>query len=349
MMGPVSAPPSGKWISTRNRSLALHCLIRCVAGIFRFPADSRNIRQANFLMRGSPSVAKSRSSSTRRAKSVAPKVTRQSGKKLKVALVGFGTVGRSVAKILCKDKNSPLLLTHIFNRNIERKKTAGLPAHIRWTANIEDIFSSDADVVVELIGGLEPAGDWVRRALRSGKSVATANKLLISESGSELLDLARKMGKRLEFGASVAGGIPAIVGIQEGLAGDRLHKIAGILNGTCNFILTKMESTGATFVAALKEAQSLGYAEADSSADIDGSDGGYLCRGAERGAVARIRRGRFQRGYRWKRRSCQARDSHPGWPAPACSQRADTVPLNCLHRSCRLHVRQRTQKRNPPN
>lgn len=235
-------------------------------------ADSSNIQLTNFKMRGSTSVAKSRSSGARRAKSASPKAARQTGKKLKIALIGFGTVGRSVAKILCKDKNSPLLLTHIYNRNIERKKIGGFPAHIRWTANVEEIFSSDADVVVELIGGLEPAGDWVRRALRAGKSVVTANKLLISESGSELLDLARKMGRRLEFGASVAGGIPAIVGIQEGLAGDRLHKIAGILNGTCNFILTKMESTGATFVAALKEAQSLGYAEADSSADVDGSD-----------------------------------------------------------------------------
>jgi homoserine dehydrogenase len=217
-------------------------------------------------------VAKPRSSSARRAKSVSPKIARPAARKLKIALVGFGTVGRSVAKILTHTKNSPLVLTHIFNRNIERKKTAGLPSHVKWTADIEDIFSSDADIVVEVIGGLEPAGDWVRRALRAGKSVVTANKLLISESGPELLDLARKMGKRLEFGASVAGGIPVIIGIQEGLAGDHLHKIAGILNGTCNFILTKMESTGATFNSALQEAQSLGFAEADSSADVDGFD-----------------------------------------------------------------------------
>jgi len=193
-------------------------------------------------------------------------------RKLKIGLVGFGTVGRSVAKILSRDVNGPLVLTHIFNRNIEKKKIAGLPEHIRWTSKIGDVLSSDVDVVVELIGGLQPAGDWVRKALRAGKSVVTANKLLISESGPELLDLARKMGKRLEFGASVAGGIPAIIGIQEGLAGDRLYKIAGILNGTCNFILTKMEATGTSFEAALKEAQSLGYAEADPSADVDGID-----------------------------------------------------------------------------
>jgi homoserine dehydrogenase len=194
------------------------------------------------------------------------------GRKLKVALVGFGTVGRSVAKILCGDAHAPFVLTHICNRNVHKKKTSDLPAHICWTSNFADILASDVDVVIELIGGLEPAGKWVREALRAGKSVVTANKLLVSESGPELADLARKMGKRLEFGASVAGGIPAIIGIQEGLAGDRLHKIAGIVNGTCNFILTKMEKDGASFDAALKEAQQLGYAEADPSADVDGLD-----------------------------------------------------------------------------
>jgi homoserine dehydrogenase len=193
-------------------------------------------------------------------------------KKLKIGLIGFGTVGRSVAKILCRDDSSPLLLTHIYNRNIERKKIGGLPPHIYWTSHVNEVLSSDVDVVLELIGGLEPAGEWVRKALRAGKSVVTANKLLISERGPELADLARKMGRRLEFGASVAGGIPAIIGIQEGLAGDGLYRIAGILNGTCNFILTKMEQSGATFGAALKEAQERGYAEADPSADVDGID-----------------------------------------------------------------------------
>lgn len=193
-------------------------------------------------------------------------------RKLRIGLAGFGTVGRSVAKILSQNPGGPLLLTHIFNRSIKTKKTSTLPSNIRWTENIGDVLSSDVDVVVELIGGLEPAGEWVRKALRAGKSVVTANKLLISEHGPELVDLARKMGKRLEFGASVAGGIPAIIGIQEGLAGDRLFKIAGILNGTCNFILTKMEKDGTSFDAALKEAQQLGYAEANPSADVDGMD-----------------------------------------------------------------------------
>jgi homoserine dehydrogenase len=216
-----------------------------------------------------------RSPSKGRARAIPPKKNvrgARSAEALKIGIIGFGTVGRSVAKILCQNTNGPLRLTHIFNRNIENKKTDSLPADIVWTESIHTLLRSDVDVVVELIGGLEPAGEWVRKALRAGKSVVTANKLLISESGSELMDLAQKMGRRLECGASVAGGIPAIIGIQEGLAGDRLYKIEGILNGTCNFILTKMESTGASFEAALKEAQQLGYAEADPSADVDGVD-----------------------------------------------------------------------------
>jgi homoserine dehydrogenase len=201
-----------------------------------------------------------------------PKKHTPEHKNWKVALIGFGTVGRSVAKILVEDSDGPFTLTHIFNRNIARKKTDGLPDNIKWTEKIEDILGSDADIIVEVIGGLDPAGDWIDRALRSGKSVVTANKQLICQRGAELMKTARDSGRRLEFGASVAGGIPAIIGIQEGLAGDRLFKIAGILNGTCNFILTKMDSTGATFEEALKEAQELGFAEADPTADVEGYD-----------------------------------------------------------------------------
>ncbi len=112
----------------------------------------------------------------------------------------------------------------------------------------------------------------VSKALRAGKSVVTANKLLIADRGPVLLRLARQTGRHLQFGASVAGGIPAIIAIQEGLAGDRLYRIAGILNGTCNYILTKMEATGAGFGAALKEAQELGFAEADPTSDVEGYD-----------------------------------------------------------------------------
>ena len=191
---------------------------------------------------------------------------------LKVALVGFGTVGRSVARILCADPAGPLRLVWICNRNVQSKKTAALPADIRWTDSFDKVIASDADVVVELIGGLEPAGTLIRRALSAGKSVVTANKLLIAESGPALIALAATSGQRIEFGASVAGGIPAIMGIEQGLAGDRLFQIQGILNGTCNYILTQMERHGASFATALAEAQKLGFAEADPSSDIDGID-----------------------------------------------------------------------------
>ena len=200
------------------------------------------------------------------------KKKRPSHKKLRIALAGFGTVGRSVAKLLCQEANDSFELTHIFNRNVSRKKVDWVPSTVRWTESIDEVLSSDADIFVELVGGITPAGEWIRRALRAGKSVVTANKILIAESGPELVELAREMGKRLEFGASVAGGIPAIIGIQEGLAGDRLYKIAGVLNGTCNYILTKMEATGASFETALKEAQELGFAEADPRDDVEGFD-----------------------------------------------------------------------------
>ena len=206
------------------------------------------------------------------ADQIAPKQRVSADKKLKIALAGFGTVGRSVAKMLSQNANSPFVLTHIFNRNIERKKVDWISPQVRWTERIEDVLGSDADIFVEVVGGLEPAGEWVSKALRAGKSVVTANKLLIADRGAELLRLARQTGRQLQFGASVAGGIPAIIAIQEGIAGDRLYRIAGILNGTCNYILTKMEATGAGFHSALQEAQELGFAEADPSSDVDGYD-----------------------------------------------------------------------------
>jgi homoserine dehydrogenase len=193
-------------------------------------------------------------------------------RKLKIAIAGFGTVGRSVVKLLTQEAKETFELTHIFNRNVSLKKVDWVPSSVRWTESINEVLSSDADIFVELAGGVKPAGDWIRKALRNGKSVVTANKLLIAESGPELQVLARQAGKRLEYGASVAGGIPAIIGIQEGLSGDRIYKIAGVLNGTCNFILTKMEATGASFESALKEAQELGFAEADPTNDVEGYD-----------------------------------------------------------------------------
>ena len=191
---------------------------------------------------------------------------------LSVALVGFGTVGRAVARILCNGAHRRLQLTHICNRGIARKKADWVPDGVTWTEDIDVVLGSDADIVVELIGGLEPATDWIRRALAAGKSVVTANKQVIAQGGAELAALARRHEVQLGFEAAVAGGIPIIHGLRQGLAGDRLFRVLAILNGTCNYILTRMEAGGVAFDAALREAQDLGYAEADPSADVDGQD-----------------------------------------------------------------------------
>ena len=122
------------------------------------------------------------------------------------------------------------------------------------------------------MGGLQPTEDWIRRALASGKSVVTANKQLIARCGPELISLARQMNQQIQFGASVAGGVPVISGLHEGLAGDELFKIRGILNGTCNYILSQIETNGIPFATALREAQKLGFAEADPTEDIEGLD-----------------------------------------------------------------------------
>jgi homoserine dehydrogenase len=182
-----------------------------------------------------------------------------------------------VAKILCERNNDRLRLTHICNRNVERKKQSSgnerwIPSDVIWTEDFQAILNSDADIVIELIGGLHPAEDIVRGALNAGKSVVTANKQLIARHGPDLLQLASANGSQLEFGASVAGGVPVLPALRTGLSGDRLHGIAGILNGTCNYILSRIETDRIPFSEALEEAQARGYAEADASEDLDGGD-----------------------------------------------------------------------------
>lgn len=199
-------------------------------------------------------------------------IERSASRKCKVALVGFGTVGQSVARILCSRFAHQFSLTQIFNRRIEQKKVEWVPDNVLWTDHFDDVLNSGADVLLELAGGLHPAGDWVSRSLAAGKSVVTANKQLIARRGPELMQLARDSGAHLLYGASVAGGIPVLQGLQDGLAGDRILRIRGILNGTCNYILTEMERSQATFSDALEQAQAMGFAEADASDDIDGFD-----------------------------------------------------------------------------
>jgi homoserine dehydrogenase len=190
----------------------------------------------------------------------------------RVALVGFGTVGRAVARILCESGDRKLQLTHICNRNVDRKKQPWVPADVVWTDDVRSVLNSDVQIVIELIGGLHPAEEIVGNALKAGKSVVTANKQLIARHGPDLLQLAASQGCRLEFGASVAGGVPVLPALRTGLCGDRLHGIAGILNGTCNYILSRIEGARIPFSEALEEAQARGYAEADASEDLDGGD-----------------------------------------------------------------------------
>jgi homoserine dehydrogenase len=195
-------------------------------------------------------------------------------KPLRIALLGFGTVGGSVTKILCErpELADRLQLTHIFNRSVARKRVAWVPASVTWTDDIDAVFGSKPDVVVEVVGGVDPAGDWVRRALQQGAAVVTANKMLLATQGPELLHLAATHHTQLRFEAAVAGGVPVVQGVREGLAGDRLTRVAGILNGTSNYVLSTMEKGDESMTAVLVEARRLGFAEADPSADIDGDD-----------------------------------------------------------------------------
>ncbi len=190
---------------------------------------------------------------------------------LRIALFGFGTVGSSVARILVESKPQGLELTHIFNRGVARKQVDWVPSSVVWSEDADAVLASDVDVVVELAGRARSGGRLGAQALEAGKSVVTANKKLIAYQGVELERLAAAKGGHLKYGAAVAGGIPVIPGLEQGLAGDRIERIEGILNGTCNFILSKMEE-GAEYATVLAEAQAKGYAEADPTEDVGGFD-----------------------------------------------------------------------------
>jgi homoserine dehydrogenase len=216
-----------------------------------------------------------KSKTTRPKTASATSVSNAARPAVKIALLGFGTVGSSVARVLASLKFPGIELTHIYNRSVARKRASEaaryVPPSVVWTEDFDDILNSGADIVVELVGGLVPAENWLRQSLAAGKSVVTANKQLIAYRGSALGRLAAKHNSQLMHGAAVAGGVPVIAGMLQGLSGDRITRISGIVNGTCNYILSRME-TGASYAAVLADAQALGYAEADPSADVDGFD-----------------------------------------------------------------------------
>ena len=200
-------------------------------------------------------------------------------KDIKVGLIGLGTVGTGVAKVLLQQGDmlehklgARLTLKRIADLDLKTDRGIKIPAGV-MTANVEDILSDpEISIVIELIGGIEPAKTFIETALARGKHVVTANKKLLAECGKEIYQAANKNNADLLFEASVAGGIPVIRALKEGLAANRIHYIGGILNGTCNFILTKMTEEGGDFQTVLKEAQDLGYAEADPTLDIEGHD-----------------------------------------------------------------------------
>ena len=200
-------------------------------------------------------------------------------KTIGIGLLGFGTVGTGV--VMGLQKNMALLenrtgfkleLRHIADVDLNRDRGVSLPPGVLTSDAAAVVDSPDVDVVVELIGGLKAARDLITRALQRGKPVVTANKALLAEYGAELFKLAEANRTDIFFEASVGGGIPLIRSLREGLVSNHIQSIYGILNGTCNYILTRMEQTRMSFATALKEAQKAGYAEADPALDIDGLD-----------------------------------------------------------------------------
>ncbi len=201
---------------------------------------------------------------------------------INVGIIGLGTVGGGAFQILERNAariqarvGAPIRLKRVATRTPQRALDAGIDAAI-VSDDVEALLNDDSiDIVAELIGGIEPARSYILRALESGKSVVTANKELIAKHGTEIRAAAERAGVDVLFEGSVGAGIPLIKSLRESLAGNEISEVLGILNGTTNFILTKMTQEGADFGEVLAEAQKLGYAEADSTADVDGFDTMY--------------------------------------------------------------------------
>ncbi len=198
---------------------------------------------------------------------------------INVGLVGFGTVGSGTAKILLTQKEVlkrrtgiDIRLKKICDKDITTDRGFPVPEGI-LTTNIDDIFEDEEiDIFVELIGGIEPAKSFILKALQKGKHVVTANKALLATNGFEIFETASKKGVEVGFEASVGGGIPCIKALKEGLVANNVSTVLGIMNGTANYILTRMSDEGLEFQEVLKQAQELGYAEADPTYDIEGID-----------------------------------------------------------------------------
>lgn len=195
-------------------------------------------------------------------------------KKIKIGLIGLGTVGSGVFKTLKSFDH--VEVTKIAVKNINKPRNIeGLDNSIMTDDPFEVVNDPDIDIVVELIGGLNPAFDLIKTAIKNGKHIVTANKELLAKEGEELFNFAEANNKVILYEAAIAGGIPIIMPIKTILAGNKITRIEAILNGTTNYILTKMDVQGASYEDVLKEAQDLGYAEADPTGDVEGFDAAY--------------------------------------------------------------------------
>jgi homoserine dehydrogenase len=205
-------------------------------------------------------------------------------KPLQVGLLGMGTVGCGTWTVLKRNEEEitrragrPIRITWIATRTLDRAHEATRGAKgVHLTTDPEAVIDRpDVDIIVELIGGIDPAKSYVLRAIANGKHVVTANKALLARHGNEIFAAAQKAGVMVAFEAAVAGGIPIIKALREGLTANRIEWIAGIINGTSNFILSEMRATGAPFATVLAEAQARGYAEADPTFDVEGIDAAH--------------------------------------------------------------------------
>ena len=201
---------------------------------------------------------------------------------IKVGLAGFGNVGKGTYDILERNHSlirqragAPISVKRVTVRNVDRVKLL-VDEDVIVTNDWHDLVNDpEVNVVVEAMGGIEPAKSLILAAIDAGKHVVTANKALLAEHGNEIFSAAQTKGVNVAFEAAVAGSIPIVKALREGLAANRVSSIAGIINGTCNFILSTMRDTGRSFDDVLKEAQRLGYAEADPTFDIEGTDSAH--------------------------------------------------------------------------
>lgn len=193
--------------------------------------------------------------------------------KLRIGIIGFGTVGTGVYKTLQNFKDVEIVKIAV--KNINKPRSVETPAGMITDNPYEIINDSSIDVLVELIGGVEPAWEYISTAIKNGKHIVTANKELLAKKGEELFNLAEEHNRVCLYEAAIAGGIPIIMPIKTILAGNKINKIQAILNGTTNYILTKMDVDGASYENVLKEAQELGYAETDPTGDVEGFDAAY--------------------------------------------------------------------------